>query len=213
MPLKIWKNLFFLLVMTVPVLGTGCATDPYSSPYYKVSEDPPFSDQGGRAPILSARDQTYILDIDDRTPFGLYRLPRTMDLLYNRGYDQVRRERDADFAIDISFGVETHQNPQVRAWNTFGGAVTGAAVGAIIGGALGDPGPGAAAGAAGGGLLGAVLPAPTDLVRIDIQIHSFTQRHGSRMSAVVDLASVPSYDVAHVIDHQVARMLRGLPRR
>ena len=209
----VWKKLSLAALLVVLALSAGCATSGSAGPYYRVSESDSYEMRGALGPIPGPMDQTYVLDIDDRTPFGLYRLSRTMNLLYNRGYDQVRRERYADFAIDILFTMETRDDPHLRAWQTFGGALTGAGMGAIIGGALGDPGPGAAIGAASGGVLGAVLPAPKHLVRIDIYLHSFTEGQEAHMHAVVDLASVPHYEVAHVIDHQVSRMLRRLPRR
>ncbi len=36
---------------------------------------------------------------DDNTPLGICELPQTGNLLYNKGYDQVRRPRKADFAL------------------------------------------------------------------------------------------------------------------
>ncbi|NLI80723.1 MAG: hypothetical protein GX443_03435 [Deltaproteobacteria bacterium] len=144
---------------------------------------------------------------------GLHRLPRTEQLLYDKGYDRVRRERDADFAIDITLSAGLRDNPDVRAGQALGGALAGAAAGAIIGGALGDPGPGAAIGAASGGLLGLAAPAATSVVRIDVNIQSFRTGETSSATATVDLARVPPPEAFHVIDSETARLVATLPRK
>jgi hypothetical protein len=195
-----------LLLLLVASLG-ACVAAP-GGPYYRVSENPAPPDFR-----VGVNDQTYVLEINDHTPFGLHRLPHTMDLLYNKGYDQVRREREADFAVSVSFEGGVRDNPDVRAGNTVGGALAGAAVGAIIGAAAGDPGAGAAIGAASGGALGLVAPAGTNVLRIDVDLQSFTERVSSRGSATVDLAAVPPRELRRVVDHEVARLLQSLPRR
>lgn len=198
---KYMKHLSRAAILGVLLLSVGCATGPYGKPLYQSSSS---------APILGALDRAYVLHIDDQTYLGLDHLPGSMDLLYESGYDQVRHEMDAHFAIDIYFRTESREDMQLRTWNAFSGALMGATLGAIIGGS----GTSAALGAASGGLLGAVLPTPsTDLVRIDIQVHSFTRGRGSYMSAVVDLASLPYFEVPYAVDHHVARMLSRLPRR
>jgi hypothetical protein len=198
------------VALLVGTLG-ACAEGP-SGPYYRVSESP--------APVeresqwqLGANDQYYTLRVDDRTPFGLHQLPQAMDLLYGKGYDEVKREKEADFSIDVAFSADFQENPERRAAQTLGGALAGAATGAIIGGALGDPGRGAAIGAASGGALGLVSPASSPLVRININIYSLNERLSSQRSATVDLTNVPPPDVQRVIDMQVSRMLQSLPSR
>ncbi|NLI33589.1 MAG: hypothetical protein GX422_12565 [Deltaproteobacteria bacterium] len=153
------------------------------------------------------------MQIYDRTGIGFRRLPRAEQLLYEKGYDRVRRQRDADFSIDITLAAGLRDNPDVRAGQAVGGALAGAAAGAIIGGALGDPGPGAAIGAASGGLLGLAAPAATTVVRIDINIQSFREGGSSFASSTIDLAHVPPPEAFHVIDAEIARMLQTLPRR
>ncbi|MHC1742106.1 MAG: glycine zipper family protein [Syntrophobacteraceae bacterium] len=202
-----------LIVLMFLIIAGGCAS-PYGppGPYYDVQRNTP---QGGDyGPLyLSARDQTFSLNVSDNTPFGLRYFPQTVDMLYNKGYDMVRREREADFSIDISLTGAYRENGQVRAGNALGGAMVGAATGALIGAATGDPGVGAAIGAAGGGVLGLAAPASTPMVRIDIQVQSFTDRSITRRSAMVDLSSVPPPDAQRVIDNEVSRMLSSLPRR
>jgi hypothetical protein len=201
------------IITTVFLVGAlgACAAGP-SGPYYRVQENP--------APVaaesqlnVGANDQYYTMRIDDRTPFGLQHLPQAADVLYGKGYDEVRRQNRADFTIDIAFFADYQDNPERRAGQTVGGALAGAATGAIIGGALGHPGRGAAIGAASGGALGLVAPASTPLVRIDIRIYSLNDRSSSQRSATVDLSNVPPYDVQRVIDMQVSRMLQSLPGR
>lgn len=202
-----------LIAVMLLVSAAGCAS-PYGppGPYYNVQQSAPPG--GGYGPLsLPPKDQFFSLNVSDNTPFGLRYFPQTVDMLYNKGYDMVRREREADFAIDISLTGAYRENGQVRAGNALGGAMVGAATGALIGAATGDPGVGAAIGAAGGGVLGLAAPAATPMVRIDIQVQSFTDRSISRRSAVVDLSSVPPPDAQRVIDNEVSRMLSSLPRR
>jgi hypothetical protein len=201
-----WKiaTVFFALALLA-----GCVTGP-PGPYYSVSEQPTPQGQGGLLTV-GPGDHFYSLHVDDRTPFGLYRLPQSMDLLYAKGYDQVRRQREADFLLDVTFSAMSRDNPEARAGNAIGGALLGAATGAVIGGALGAPGRGAAIGAGSGAALGLVAPANAAMVRIDIKTESFRDGTKSYKSALVDLANVPPYDVGRVIDLQFSRMLDTLP--
>lgn len=190
----------------------GCAVAP--GPYYSVHDNPAYSGSSNGYLSLGPNDQYYVLRVEDSTPFGLHNLPNTDDMLYERGYDKVRREKEADFAIDVVLSGGLQDNPNQRAANTVGGALLGAAAGAIIGGAVGDPGPGAAIGAASGGALGLVAPAATPLVNVAIELYSFAEQRSSRMSRTIDLSTIPPQDARYVIDNEVARMLQTLsPRR
>jgi len=202
-----------VIALILLIITVGCAS-PYGppGPHYNVQQNTPPG--GGYGPLyLPPKDLFFSLNVNDNTPFGLRYLPQTLDMLHSKGYDMVRREREADFVIDINLTGTYRENGQVRAGNALGGAMVGAATGAIIGAATGDPGIGAAIGAAGGGVLGAAAPAATPMVRIDIQVQSFTDRSMSRRSATVDLSSVPPPDAPRAIDNEVSRMLSSLPRR
>lgn len=201
-----WK---LVTVAFAAVLLAGCVAGP-PAPYYSVQEQPVASNGGGQI-MVGPYDRLYLLRVDDRTPFALQQLPQSMNLLYEKGYDQVRREREADFMLSISFYAMSRDNPEARAGHAVGGALLGAATGAIIGGALGSPGTGAAIGAGSGAALGLVAPADAAMVRIDINTQSYRDRTSSYKSALVDLANVPPYDVQRVIDMQVSRMLQVLP--
>lgn len=197
---------------------TACATPPPGQ--YRVMENPtyqytptPDSSYSGGYISLNPEDRFYVLQVNDQTPFGVRDLPRTDDVLFNKGYDKVRRERKADFAIDVGLTAMHAENPERRAGQTVGGALLGAAAGAAIGGALGDPGQGAAIGAASGGVLGFAAPAGTTLVRIDLRVYSYSEGRDYNKSATIDLASVPPQDVHVVIDNEVSRMLQGLPNK
>lgn len=163
--------------------------------------------------VLGPEDQNYVLQVDDNTPFGIYELPQTNNALYDKGYDRVRRQWEADFSIEISVSGGLRENPEVRAGNTLGGALFGAATGALIGAAVGDPGTGAAIGAASGGALGLISPAATNFVTIDLNVFSFHERVSAYRSLSVDLTTVPPFEVRRVVDAEVSRMLRGLPSR
>ncbi|MCE5242429.1 MAG: glycine zipper family protein [Syntrophobacteraceae bacterium] len=206
-PLKI-----FLALILAGILSS-CAVGPAGAPHYDVVENPVPPDQ--QAPLrLDPRDQNYTMRVDDRTPFGLQQLPGTVNMLYQKGYDNVRRDREADFAIDVILTSAFRDNPNVRGANMLGGALAGAAAGAIIGGATGHPGTGAAIGAASGGVLGAAaLPADTPMVRIDVTITSMHDRVSSQRSRTIDLAGTPPQDVQFVVDREVTRILDSLPRR
>ena len=204
-----------LLAVFIVVLIGGCAAP---GPYYSVQEQPAVQTGGppaggGGYLAVGHNDRRYLLRIDDRTPFGLGNLPQSQNGLYQKGYDQVGRERQADFSLDISFYAMSRDNPDARAAHMVGGALLGAATGAIIGGALGSPGSGAAIGAGSGAALGLVAPAEAAAVRIDIRTQSFRDGTASSKSATVDLANVPPYDVNRVIDLQVSKMLEGLPSK
>jgi hypothetical protein len=212
--MKALKRLFGVaLVLALAGLLGGCAAEYYpASPHYMVQENPPPATGEGYLKV-GPGDVTYLMRVEDRTPFGASHLPESMNTLYQKGYDQVRREREADFSIDVALAAYGRDNPEVRTGNVIGGALLGAAAGAIIGGAAGNAGTGAAIGAASGGALGMVSPAATPLVRIDITVRSIKEGVTSSRSATIDLATVPPPDVRPVIDHQVARMLQTLPSR
>ena len=202
------------IIFLVVGMLAGCAATTPAGPSYSVSQNAPPAGAPPAAPLMvGPNDVYYAMRIDDRTPFGLQQLPEAMDTLYQKGYDQVRREKESDFSIDIAFSAMTRDNPEARTANVIGGALLGAATGAIIGGgAFGHPGAGAAVGAGAGALGGAATPASTPMVRIDINVRS-RDGSASSQSATMDLASVPPPDVQIAIDHQVARMLQTLPSR
>jgi uncharacterized protein YcfJ len=152
------------------------------------------------------------MHLDNRTAFAIH-LPEAHRTLYQKGYDQVRRENQADFSVNISLNTESRDNPDVRAEHLLGGALLGAAAGALIGAAAGAPATGAIAGAAGGGLLGLATPADTPMIRIDIQTESFRDGTTSSKSVVLDMVNVPPYDAPRVLDLEVSRMLDTLPSR
>jgi hypothetical protein len=197
----------------------GCTTAPYGpGPYYSVQTPPPASNPapaGNEANLLTVdpQDRFYVMHVENNTPFPARSLPQAHRALYEKGFDQVRREREADFSLDISLVTEARDNPDLRGEHLLGGAILGAATGALIGAAAGAPVTGTIAGAAGGGFLGLAAPADTPMVRIDIRIQSFRDGTTSSKSAIVDMAHVPPYDVPRVIDIQVSRMLQTLPAR
>lgn len=202
-------GLFFIVGLAV--LMSACAAP--MGPNYAVRENA-VGPAGPEHLSVGPRDQTYLINIDDRTPFGLRDFPRAHDELYRKGYDLVRRRGEADFAIDIMLVGTSRDNPDRRVGNMIGGAALGAAAGALIGAAAGDPGAGAAIGAASGGVIGGVAaPADTPMVRVDITVKSFTDGTITRRSRTVDLANVPPFDVPGVIDNEVSRMLYDLPPR
>jgi hypothetical protein len=208
------RSLGYLSIVFAVALLAGCVASPAGpgGPYYSVSQ-PPAGGPGGGYLTVGPQDRLYVLRIDDRTPLGLSNLPDAMNALYQKGYDQVGREREADFVLDISFNSYTRDNPEQRAGQMVGGAVLGAATGAIIGGALGSPGRGAAIGAGSGAALGLVAPAGAAMVQVDIRTRSLRDGTVSSESATVDLAHVPPHDFQRVIDMQVSRMLQGLPSK
>ncbi|HYA42945.1 MAG TPA: hypothetical protein VEF34_16695 [Syntrophobacteraceae bacterium] len=202
------------------VLLGGCATVPYGpGPYYTI-ETPPAASNPAPAEneadslAVGPDDRTYVIHVENNTPFPARRLPQARRVLYEKGFDQVRREREADFSLDISLTSESRDNPDLRGEHLLGGAILGAATGALLGAAAaGRPALGAAVGAAGGSFLGLAAPANTPVVRIDVRTQSFRAGTASTRSAVVDVAHVPPYDVPRVIDIQVSRMLQTLPAR
>lgn len=196
------------MVLALTVTLGACAPPP---PYYHPSAGP--APEYSEPFRIGLNDKTYTLTVEDRTPFGVHQLPASNDVLYQYGYDAVRRQKQADFAVDIILSAGAQDDPNARAANTVGGALIGAAAGAIIGGAFHDPGAGAAIGAASGGALGLAAPAATPVVRIDVHLQSFNERLTSSKSRVIDLAGVPPHEVHRVIDGQIADMLRTLPRR
>lgn len=207
--MKVQASLKIAAVVLMLAMLAGCVTGT-PAPYYSVSEQPAPHEEGSNLAVGPA-DRFYALHVDDRTPFELHNLPQSVNLLYTKGYDMVRRQREADFLLNVTFVAMARDNPEARAANTFGGALLGAATGAIIGGALGSPGKGAAIGAGSGAALGLVAPAGAAMVQIEIKTESLKDGSTSFKSAVVDLANVPPYDVGRVIDIQVSRMLDTLP--
>lgn len=201
---------FFTLVVAAVALA-ACAAYPPGN-YYMATENQP---QAGPPPsaLLSPNDQSFVMQIENHTPFGLYALPGAQNVLYNKGYDEVRSSREADFSVGLVFSFGARENSDVRAGNAVGGALLGAATGAIIGGAVGDPGAGAAIGAASGGVLGLAAPAQTGMLRIDMNIYSFRERQSYQRSRTIDLTNVPPPDVPMAVDNEVSRMLENLPHR
>ncbi|MFZ0928708.1 MAG: hypothetical protein WAN11_08905 [Syntrophobacteraceae bacterium] len=211
-----WSSKILTIGFAVALLG-GCATAPYGS-YYTVTTPPAENNQaapGNEANILTVgpQDHTYIMHVENRTPFGGQRFPAAHRVLYEKGYDQVKRQREADFSLDITLSAEPRDNPDVRAEHLLGGAILGAATGALLGAAAGAPVTGTIAGAAGGGFLGLAAPADTPMIRIDIQTQSFIDGTVSSKSVVLDMAHVSPYDIPRAIDMQVSRMLQTLPAR
>ncbi len=208
-----WSSKILVIGSAVVLLG-GCVTTPYG-PSYTVNTPPAESNQapiGNDASYLTVgpQDHFYIMHIENRTPFRGH-LSEAHRILYEKGYDQVRRQMEADFALDIVLTTEARDNPDVRAEHLLGGAILGAAAGALIGAAVHAPATGAIAGAAGGGFLGLASPADTPIIRINIHTKSFRDQTASAKSVVVDMAHVPPYDVPRVIDMQISRMLQELP--
>ncbi len=212
MKTRAWKIL--TLGFAVVLLG-GCATSPYG-PYYTTQQPPAVSTApAGNEPAfltVGPQDRFYIMHVDNRTPFSVH-FPQANRVLYEKGYDQVRREGEADFDLQIALTTGARDNPDARAEHLLGGAILGAAAGALIGAAAGAPATGAIAGAAGGGVLGLASPADTPMIRIDIQTQSFRDRTSSSKSVVLDMANGPPYDAPRVIDIQVSRMVQDLPAK
>lgn len=200
-----------LAAVITAVFLSGCVAGP-AGPYYSVNEQPPPQPGGGYLAV-GQMDRTFVLRVDDRTPFGLGHLPQAMNTLYQKGYDLVRRDREADFELGVSFFASARDNPDQRAGNMLGGALLGAATGAIIGGALGSPGRGAAIGAGSGAALGLIAPAGATVIQVDLRTRSYSDGTASFKSALVDLAHVPPQDVQRVIDMQVSRMVETLPNK
>ncbi len=199
-----------LAAFVAAIFLSGCVAGPAGN-YYSVNE--PDYPAGPSLLAVGQMDRTFVLRIDDRTPFGLWHLPMSRSTLYQKGYDLVGRDREADFELDVSFFATARDNPEQRAGNTLGGALLGAATGALIGGALGSPARGAAIGAGSGAFLGLVAPAGATVVQIDIRTRSFRDGTTSYKTALIDLAHVPQYDVQRVVDMQVSRLLETLPSK
>src|SRR5208283_2403010 len=96
-----WSLKTLTIVFAVVLLG-GCAT-PYYGNYYTVQQ-PPAAAPDQAPPIDQAafltvgpQDRYYIMHVDNATPFPA-NFPQTHRVLYERGYDQVRRDNEADFA-------------------------------------------------------------------------------------------------------------------
>ncbi len=208
---------FWGLVIVVFALS-ACASGPYYTVSQTPSAPPPPSPQSGSPPsppdfAVGFNEFNYTLEVYDRTPFHIQELPRSLDVLYRKGYDEVRRKRDADLAITVTLSAGAAENPEKRVGQALGGALGGAALGAIIGGALGDPGPGAGFGAASGAVVGAMAPATDYLVRIDVSIYSKELGRTSFASRTINVSKVPPHAVSSVVDEEVAILLRSLPDR
>jgi hypothetical protein len=207
-----WSWKILTLGFAVVLIG-GCASSAYG-PYYTTQPAPAVASPAPAPTYLNVgpEDRYYVLHVDNRTAFAM-QLPEANKTLYEKGYDQVRREKQADFSIDVALRVEARDNPDARAEHLLGGALLGAAAGALIGAAAGAPATGAIAGAAGGGVLGLASPADTPMIRIDVETRSFRDGTVSSKAAVLDMANVPPYDAPRVVDIEVARILDTLPTR
>jgi len=210
-----WFSKILAIGFAVVLLG-GCATTPYG-PYYTVNPPPADPNQapaGNETNYLTVgpQDHFYIMHVENRTPFAVH-FPQAHQVLYEKGYDQVRRQGEADFSLDIALTTEARDNPDVRAEHLLGGAILGAATGALIGAAVHAPATGAAIGAASGGALGLASPADTPMIRIDIHTQSFRDQTVSSKCVVLDMAHVPPYEVPRAMDMQISRMLQALPPR
>lgn len=210
---KRWNYSRLLVVLLFAGLLSACAAGPYGPTF-----GPPGPPQPPPQPQMffnniAPNDHYYSMQVDDRTPFGLFSLPQTRNTLYNKGYDEVRRQNQADFSINIAFTPGMEDNPDQRAANTLGGALGGAALGAIIGGATGSPGTGAAIGAASGGALGLVAPASSPLIRIDMNVYDFNTRESSSGGVTLDISRIPPHQVPGYVDNEVSRMLQALPAK
>lgn len=203
-----------LVVLLFAGLLSACATGPYgpTGPFGPAEVQLPPQPQISFNNI-TPNDQYYAMQVDDRTPFGLFSLPQTRNALYSKGYDEVRRQNQADFTVSIAFTPAVTDNPDQRAVNTVGGALAGAALGAAIGAATGSPGTGAAIGAASGGTLGLIAPASSALVRIDLNVYDYNTRQSASGGATLDISHIPPHQVPSYIDGEVARMLQALPPR
>jgi len=214
-----WSSKIFTIGLAVALLG-GCATT--YTPSSTAPSPPAVASPGPENPApaeneatfltVGPDDRTYIMHVENNTPFAA-RFPKARRVLYEKGFDQVRREREADFAVDVALSTEPRDNPDVRAQHLLGGAILGAAAGALLGAAGGRPVLGTIVGASSGAALGLAAPADTPMVRIDVRTESFRDGATSSKTVVVDMAHVPPYDVPRVIDFQVSRMLESLPSR
>jgi outer membrane lipoprotein SlyB len=215
--MKRWEWTSKILVIgSAAVLLGGCAT-PYG-PYYSAQPTPPAvsvpAPAADESNILTVgpQDRFYVMHVQNQTSLGI-RFPQSRRVLYEKGYDQVKRQREADFSLDISVITEARDNPEVRGTQALGGAILGAATGALLGAAAGAPVTGTIAGAAGGGFLGLAAPADTPMVRVDVRTQSFRDGGTSAKSVVIDMAHVPPYDAPRIIDDQVSAILGALPAR
>ena len=219
---KLERSSKLLTVGLAVVLLGGCASTPYDNPYYSAPPPPPpaAAEQANPTPqqsdpdflTVGPEDRFYVMHVENNTPFEI-RFPQAHHVLYEKGYDQVRRQREADFALDISLFAESRDNPNVRGQHMLGSAILGAATGALFGAAGGRPVLGTIVGASTGAALGLTAPANTPMVRIQIQTRSFRDGTTSGNSVVVDMEQVPPHDVQRVVDIQVSKMLESLPAR
>lgn len=190
------------------LVAGGCAAVPPGAYPFQTA---PVTAEG--AFYLDPADRTYVLLVNDYTYYGLYDLPMTENLLYNKGYDRVRGKQEADFAVQLTFSAGTYDNPQARAGHALGGALLGAATGAIIGGAARNPGAGAAIGAASGGALGLLAPANATLLTIQLDFTSMRENVNARRIVTLDLTPLPPHEVRQAVDYEVTRLLQPLPPR
>jgi len=215
-----WSLKILTIGFAVAILG-GCVATTTNGPYYP-AQSPPAAPPAAANPAsaeneahfltVGPEDRYFIMHVENNTGFEA-RFPKARRVLYEKGFDQVKREREADFALDIALGYETRDNPDLRAQHLLGGAILGAAAGALFGAIGGRPVLGTIVGASSGAALGLTAPADTPIVRIDVRTESFRDGTISSKTVVVDMAHVPVYDVPRVIDIQVSRMIESLPAR
>src|SRR5271157_2345094 len=98
-----WSLKISTILFAVVLLG-GCAT-PYYGNYYTVQQpaaaapdQPPPVDQAASLTV-GPQDRYYIMHVDNATPFPA-RFPQANRVLYEKGYDRVKREGEADFAVN-----------------------------------------------------------------------------------------------------------------
>ncbi len=191
----VWSAKVLAIGSAVVLLGGCCALTPCGS-RYTVKAPPAESDQAltfNEADYLTVgpQDRFYIMLVDNLTPFGA-RFPQVHRVLYEKGYDQVRKLREADFAVEITLITEARDKPDTKVEHLVGGA--------ILGTGSGD-------------FLGLSSTADTPMIRIDVQTKAFHDRTMSSKSVVVDMAHVAPYAIPRAIDIQISRMLQGLPAR
>ncbi|MGO8943537.1 MAG: hypothetical protein ACLQJ7_07670 [Syntrophobacteraceae bacterium] len=190
-----WSAKILAIGSAVVLLGGCCCITPchppcpVNIPAAESNEAP----TGNEANYLTVGPQArfYIMHVEDRTPFGT-RFPQVHRVLYEQGFDQVRKLHEADFLIDITLIAEARGNPDPRVEHILGGAILGTANGSF---------------------LGLASTADTPMIRIDIRTQGFRDNIVSSKSVVVDMAHVTPYAIPRAIDVQVSRMLQALPAR
>ena len=210
-----WSLKILTIVFAVVLLG-GCAT-PYYGNYYTVQQPAPAAPN--QAPAIDEaafltvgpQDRYYIMHVDNRTPFPAH-FPQAHKVLYEKGYDQVRRGKGSRFFSQYSTGLLKLATTRTQGHNTcWAGRCSAQRVGTLIGAAAHAPVTGAIAGAAGGGVLWG-WPAPADLpmIRIDVQVQDFRDRTSSGPERRGGHGQCPPLStLPRVIDIQVSKMLAG----